>query len=312
MKFRKRFFKKETSTFKLLNQRLEARRKELVADFENKHQDSIKWLEKKGVNVDEVLTKSTKGALISMAAGMVMFSNGGISTSTTEKIDYSTPDLEAVKLVSDIKGKASVNTELVASLQSQLPKNTKVLSTGDENALASSISQLTGVKVVSELEGNRLNTNYGRIGLEQHLPRYKGETMVDHLDHDPAEARYGRSGMTRNRGSFGYFAANKQSLTQEAIDQEKYYVVVQTFEIKGYKNNINWFKRRKVVVVNPENGRAIVGDISDSGPAKWTGKNFGGSPELMDHLGMYPGERKTPVLMFFVDDPTGSVKLGPI
>ncbi len=312
MKFTKKFFKKEKSTFKLLNQRLEARRKELLNEFQEKNRDTIKWLNEKGIDVEKTLAKSAKGALVGMAAGIVMFSGGAGTETNSIQVDYSTPDLEAVKLVSELTGKVSISNTLALALKKELPKNTRILSSESERTVTAVISQISGVKATAELDGNRLNTNYGRIGLEQHLPRYRGENMQDHLDKDPAESRYGRSGMTRNRGAFGYFGVNKQSLTQEAVDQEKYYVVVQTFDILGYKKSVSWYKHRKMIVVNPENGRAVVGDIADSGPAKWTGKNFGGSPELMDHLGMYPGERKTPVLMFFVDDPTGSVKLGPI
>lgn len=312
MKFRKKFFKKEQSTFKLLNQRLEVRRKELLNQFEEKNKDTTKWLRDKGIDLEDFLGKTTKGALVSMAAGIVLFSSGLPADTTAANNDYSAPDLEAVKLVSELQGKASTSVALSQALQKELPKNTRILNSVTESQIANTISQITGVKVTPQLDGNSLNTSYGRIGLEQHLPRYPGETMQAHLDNDPAESRYGRSGMTFNRGAFGYFAANKNSLTQQAIDQEKYYVVVQTFDIPGYKNNVNWYKNRKVVVVNPENGRAIVGDIADSGPAKWTGKSFGGSPELMDFLGMYPGETKAPVLMFFVDETTGSVSLGPI
>jgi len=311
MKFKKKFFKKEQSTFKLLSQKLELRRKELLNQFEEKHQDASKWLQEKGLETEQFFGKTAKGALISMAAGIVLFSSG-LPGDTNVNRDYSIPDLEAVKLVGDLQGKTSISPTLVSELSKELPKNAKTINSSTENNLAETISKITGLTVVTELDGNKLNTNYGRIGLEQHLPRYKGETMQDHLAGDPAESRYSRSGMTRNRGAFGYFATNKSTLTQEAIDREKYYVVVQTFDIPGYKNNINWYKNRKVVVVNPENGRVIVGDIADSGPAKWTGKNFGGSPELMDYLGMYTGERKTRVLMFFVDETTGKVDLGPI
>lgn len=312
MKFRKNFFKKEKSTFKLLSQQLEKRRKDLFAEFSEQHKDTIQWLEEKGIDVEKALAKSAKGALVSLAAGLVMLSGGSGVDQSVPKVDYSAPDLEAVTLVSELTGKASVSPTLAVSLRKEIPKNTKVLNFETEKKLAETVSQIAGIKVTPELEGNRLNTSYGRIGLEQHLPRYSGEKMSDHLDNDPSEARYSRSGMTRNRGAFGYFASSRGNLTKEGIDQEKYYVVVQTFEIAGYKKNITWYKHRKVIVVNPENGRAVVGDIADSGPAKWTGKKFGGSPELMDHIGMYPGERKTPVLIFFVDDPTNSIKLGPL
>ena len=73
----------------------------------------------------------------------------------------------------------------------------------------------------------------------------------------------------------------------------------------------DWYKYRKVLIVNTDNGNAVVAAIADAGPAAWTGKHFGGSPEVMDYLG---GARykKGPVLVFFVDDPEDNVPLGPV
>jgi hypothetical protein len=55
----------------------------------------------------------------------------------------------------------------------------------------------------------------------------------------------------------------------------------------------------------------VVAAIADSGPAAFTGKQFGGSPEVMEYLG---GVRykKGPVIVFFVDDPDNKVPLGPV
>jgi len=55
----------------------------------------------------------------------------------------------------------------------------------------------------------------------------------------------------------------------------------------------------------------VVAAIADSGPAMFTGKSFGGSPEVMNYLG---GARykKGPVILFFVDDPEHKVPLGPV
>jgi len=63
--------------------------------------------------------------------------------------------------------------------------------------------------------------------------------------------------------------------------------------------------------VNTVNGNAVVGDIADAGPAAWTGKQFGGSPEVMSALG---GKKYTKgkVLIFFIDDPENKVPLGPV
>ena len=72
-----------------------------------------------------------------------------------------------------------------------------------------------------------------------------------------------------------------------------------------------WYKYRKVLIVNTDNGNAVVAAIADSGPAAWTGKHFGGSPEVMEYLGG-PRYKKGPVLIFFVDDPENKIPLGPV
>ena len=52
--------------------------------------------------------------------------------------------------------------------------------------------------------------------------------------------------------------------------------------------------------------------IGDAGPAVWTGKHLGGSPEVMYYLEREDGARRGPVLYFFIDDPQDLVPLGPI
>ena len=67
-----------------------------------------------------------------------------------------------------------------------------------------------------------------------------------------------------------------------------------------------------MLVVNPHNGKAIVVVIADAGPAQWTGKQLGGSPEVMKYLERYDGTQVRGVLYFFIDDPNNEVPLGPI
>lgn len=122
--------------------------------------------------------------------------------------------------------------------------------------------------------------------------------------------------MAPGRGAWRYFADSQESLTQKEIDQEKYYIAVQTFLAPGYYSHVKeyseFFKFRKMLVVNPENGKAMVVVIGDSGPAVWTGKQLGGSPEVMSYLERVDGAQKGPVLYFFIDDPSDTVPLGPI
>ena len=67
-----------------------------------------------------------------------------------------------------------------------------------------------------------------------------------------------------------------------------------------------------MVLVNPNNGKAIVVDVGDAGPAEFTGKHLGGSPEVMRYLERVDGAQKGPVLYYFIDDPGDKIPLGPL
>lgn len=303
--------KAQKSDITALKRKLEERSEELLREFEEKHSDVLEYLERSGINLDHVVQKGSRKAVAGLAAGVVLLSSGVVPHK--EQTPVTESPLLINKIVGEAVGKQDTRAALLKTFAEHLPRNLNNLSLDDEKILAEDVSKISGVVATPELEGNRLNTAYGRIGLEQHLPRYPGDNIHDHFESGISSSIYGKSGMTRNKGAFGYFAPNKFALTKEDIEKEKYYVVVQTFDIPGYNSSkANWYKHRKVVVVNTENGKAVVGVIADSGPAKWTGKSFGGSPELMDHLEMYRGSRKAKVLVFFVDEQNGEVRLGPI
>ena len=65
-------------------------------------------------------------------------------------------------------------------------------------------------------------------------------------------------------------------------------------------------------MINPDNGTACVVVVGDAGPAQWTGKQFGGSPEVMKALDLHEGYHKGKVILAFVDDPENKVPLGPV
>ena len=67
-----------------------------------------------------------------------------------------------------------------------------------------------------------------------------------------------------------------------------------------------------MIVVNPDNGKAVVAAIGDAGPAPYTGKHLGGSPEVMSHLERQDGAAKGPVLYFFINDKENKIPLGPV
>src|SRR3989344_2756409 len=124
-----------------------------------------------------------------------------------------------------------------------------------------------------------------------------------------------KSGISPGRGAWGYFAPSKAELKNDLVETEKWYAVVQTLYLPDWNKRVNflreWYKYRKVLIVNTDNGNAVVAAIADSGPAAWTGKHFGGSPEVMHELGG-SSYKKGAVILFFVDDPENKVPLGPV
>lgn len=192
-----------------------------------------------------------------------------------------------------------------------------------ENELAKLFKSTYGIDCAASLDNKRLNVYFGAIGQEQHLPRFVGDTASQHSD-DPIVQRYG---IAPGRGSWGLWAPVKSNLAEKQIEQEKYYIAAQTFLAPDWRDNpkelYDWFRYRKVIVVNPRNGSAVVAVIGDAGPASWTGKNFGGSPEVMLALDARDGHgvkdimtgqggAKDRVFVFLVDDPDDKIPLGPV
>lgn len=181
--------------------------------------------------------------------------------------------------------------------------------TGTGKKIEQLIYEYWGIHAVPKLEGQQLNHSVGFIGAEQHLPRYPGDTLTE-------DDEYPESGITPATGAWSYFAPSQEQLTAEDIMKEKYYVAVQTLYLPEWNTNTvflkNWYKYRKVLVVNTKNGKTIVCDIADAGPAKFTGKQFGGSPEVMGYLDLNKGMKKGEVLLFFIDDAANVVPLGPV
>ncbi len=198
--------------------------------------------------------------------------------------------------------------ELIDSLKVMLPENVRSLSRDEEKKIEQVFKDTANINAKATLEGEHLNTTYGYIGAEQHLKRYPGDILENH-------GPYYKEGMAPGLGAWGYFSKSRESLTDQLIETEKWYSVVQTLYLHDWNTRQpymkNWYKHRKLLIVNTKNGNAVVTAISDAGPAAFTGKHFGGSPEVMEYLG---GSRykKGAVLAFFIDDPENKVKLGPV
>ncbi len=208
------------------------------------------------------------------------------------------------------------NKELAQKLKSVVPEEDRSLSDSENREIESILNESLNIPVAASLEGKRLNRTYGIMGGEQHLYRYPGDNVFAHARTAHDWAMYGPSGIAPGLGAYGYFAQSKAQMTPEIEDRERYYIAVQTFLSPGFaertKEYNDFFRFRKMLVVNPKTGQAIVTVIGDAGPGSSTGKHLGGSPEVMHFLGIAKGPRKGAVLYYFIDDPDNKVPLGPV
>ncbi|HOX96218.1 MAG TPA: hypothetical protein PLI45_02460 [Candidatus Woesebacteria bacterium] len=208
-----------------------------------------------------------------------------------------------------VKSDLSNQQKVLGNLQEIIPHQPTKLSSDQAQKVEELISQNTQINVKAVLDGQSLNHHIGYIGFEQHLKRYPGDTLSGHDEIQEA-------GMAPGLGAFGYFAKDSQDYSTKTYLEEKYYCVVQTLYLENWNTDHrflkDWYAFRKMMVINPVNGKAVVCAIGDAGPAEWTGKQFGGSPETMQYLDLNKGPKKGLILMLFVDDPENKVPLGPV
>ena len=287
--------KKKNLHYENLKDKWTSRHKQLQTEIFKKHKDSFEWL-----------VNNSKQLAVGSLAGVFML--------TTPVI----PRIPTVFSSSSAEVNMNIDKKVFAiyDLKSVLPQEVRPLTVEEEKSISEILTTTYGIKVTPELNGIRLNTTYGIIGQEQHLARFPGDNMYTHFDNQVDAEKYWDYGMAPGLGGWGYFADSQDSMTQEQSDREKYYIAVQTFLAPGFeqykKEYLDFFKFRKMLVVNPQNGKAIVADIGDAGPAPYTGKQLGGSPEVMSYLERYDGSQRGPVLYFFVDDPNDTIPLGPV
>jgi hypothetical protein len=297
---------KDKAGFEYLRNKLKIKNLGIKSDFSKKYPQVEKFLIEKGIDLGKIREHSANIIGAGAIAGTLLFgpSDGIKSLPAPEQV------VEGVKEMGKVAAADLPQKSLVDSLDQLLPEKTRPLNRTEEKILEQIFEQTMGIKSRATLEGEHLNTTYGLIGAEQHLRRYPGDNISIH-----PKISVGDEGMAPGLGAWGYFAKSKEELTPDLVETEKWYAVVQTLYLPDWNKRQpylrDWYKYRKVLIVNTDNGNAVVAAIADSGPAAWTGKSFGGSPEVMEYLGG-PRYKKGPVVLFFVDDPENKVPLGPI
>lgn len=285
------------SHYEKLRKKWGKRHAELQQMLSAKHGETLHWV-----------TNNTRNLAVGGAAGLLLLQSttpllsGTLSAKAATEQHISPPLDRSIFLMNDMR--------------QYLPSQVGPLSDQQKQVIGQILSRYFHMDIEPSLNGISLNRVYGYIGAEQHLARYPGDTMSSHFSSEEDADKYWSSGMAPGLGAWGYFAPSQSEMTEEDAMREKYYIAVQTFLAPGYMEHTaeysNFFKYHKMLVLNPENGKALVAVIGDAGPAAWTGKQLGGSPEVMKYLERVDGAQKGPVLYYFINDPDNTIPLGPI
>jgi len=290
----------------ILRERLKLKHLELKGKLAEAHPHVDKFFKERNLDPGKIREHSTKLISAGAIAGALLL------TSPSDQLKLLPPPQEIIdKLkIAGSTNKIDNGDFISKTLKSVLPARPRPLTRNEEKFLEQIFLQIIGIPAKANLEGEHLNTTYGYIGAEQHLKRYLGDSLKEH-----GSGEILKSGISPGRGAWGYFAPSKAELKNDLVETEKWYAVVQTLYLPDWNKRVNflreWYKYRKVLIVNTDNGNAVVAAIADSGPAAWTGKHFGGSPEVMHELGG-SSYKKGAVILFFVDDPENKVPLGPV
>lgn len=298
---------KKTFDAEHIRRKLKVKHFEVSQKLSEAHPHAKRFLAQKGLELEKIREHSAK----IVSAGAL---TGAFLLTSPSQLVLPSPDdvLKRIEVRKDEMGgeSTSANTSLVDVLSAIIPQKPRPLTRNEEKILEQVFENVLKVRTRATLEGEHLNTTYGYIGAEQHLRRFPGDALSHHGSGDVI-----KEGIAPGLGAWGYFAPSRDKLTPDLENTERWYAVVQTLYLPDWARRQpylrDWYKYRKVLIVNTQNGNAVVAAVADSGPAAWTGKHFGGSPEVMDHLG---GNRykKGPVILFFVDDPENKVPLGPV
>jgi len=285
-------------------QRLHAVTDRLKKSFHLSHQNASDWLQSRAIKIEDFRTRSQQLLAATSLAGSLAMRSLPANFPITPNMPAIQKEKAAVRAQIALEEQATVMEKLksVAMMPAgQLPQP-------DEKYIEEQLSEILGFGVAAELDGHRLNHTVGIMGGEQHLRRFPTDLLDNHDS-------YVQAGMAPNRGAFGWFTENGE-LTSQAIMREKYYFAVQTLYLpewnSAYKDLKPWYKFRKMVVINPQEQMAVVGVVADAGPAQWVKKQFGGSPEVIREGKIWSKSTRGRIILFFVDDPTDQIPLGPI
>lgn len=298
-------------TAQILREKLKLRHLASKQQFAKNHPHAASFFKDHGLDLGQIRRHSAKLLTAGALGGSLLLSPPQAHAQDQQNLVLPAPIADVLTQAGKVLPQPPQDW-LVDELKKILPPITNrfalpFLDQDEEKVIGRIIERATGIPARASLEGEHLNTVYGYTGYEQHLMRFAGDTISKHDE-------FREAGMAPGLGGFGYFTEGGK-LTPDSILREKYYVVAQLMYLPDWEKRLKylvpWYKWRKMIMVNVENGNAVVGVMGDAGPAAWTGKHFGASPEAMNALGG-PKFRKGRVLFYFVDDPENKIPLGPV
>jgi hypothetical protein len=181
-----------------------------------------------------------------------------------------------------------------------------------------SVANFTVYEQLPVLDGVSIPATSGLVGREQHLYLNAmeavlgrtGESAALHYS-DSGTPLAAQNGMAGGYGSFGSYAGNNLP-----VEDERYYINMRWNYVTWYEGADGscssnpdghldtcttgassslkaWHYRKRVIVTNPATGKRVVASVLESGPAIWTGRVAGLSPEAMLALGANTNDNLT-------------------
>lgn len=149
--------------------------------------------------------------------------------------------------------------------------------------LEQQISDLTGINVTTNLDGYNLPHTTVKFRSDAH----QRTNFADILNNHP---QFHEAGLNKKRSVFGWSNQNGH----ESTKMEEFFIVLPIYLIKAWQTDlpslVNWFKYRKVLVINPFTQLAAVACVSDVGPSHLQRSQALCSPELSHLLRLWqPG-----------------------
>lgn len=272
-------------------------------NFKDSHGQAYHWLKTNNLDLKDLRSHSKKLLTSGAVAGTLLLS----PPSSFDNLHHNSTVKQRLDKL-NFQPSPYIQAKLASSLNFTDKQPFGHLVSSNQQQLETFLQQNYGIKASNQLEGNQLNHSLGIIGLEQHLKRFPGDSLNLHDEELQA-------GIAPGLGAWGYFTYSKDNFTSLDYLREKYYFAVQTMYLPNWTANhhqlTRWYQYRKMLAINPANGSMVVGVVADTGPADWTGKQFGGSPEIIQSLGLKQA-KKGKIILLFIDDPDNQVPLGPL